>query len=240
MQHTSLASMGADFGDINNDGYPDIFTTDMLPGEDYRLKTTLAFEDITVYRLKQKNGFYHQFFQNTMQLNNRNGGFVDVANATGVAATDWSWGGLMFDANNDGFNDLYVCNGINHDLINQDFLDFSANDIVQKMKETGKKEDLKSIVDKMPTIHVLNKVFENKGDLQFKDVGEEWGFTQPSFSNGAAYGDLDNDGDLDLIVNNVNQSAFVYRNNSTKDNKNHYAAIRLCGTEKTGLPWVQK
>lgn len=232
MQHTSLASMGADFGDINNDGYPDIFTTDMLPGEDYRLKTTLAFEDITVYRLKQKNGFYHQFFQNTMQLNNRNGGFVDVANATGVAATDWSWGGLMFDANNDGFNDLYVCNGINHDLINQDFLDFSANDIVQKMKATGKKEDLKSIVDKMPTIHVLNKVFENKGDLQFKDVGEEWGFTQPSFSNGAAYGDLDNDGDLDLIVNNVNQPAFVYRNNSTKDNKNHYVAVRLSGTEK--------
>ena len=211
MQHTSLASMGADFGDINNDGYPDIFTTDMLPGDDYRLKTTLAFEDINMYRLKQKNGFYHQFFQNTLQLNNKNGKFTDIANCAGVSATDWSWGGLMFDADNDGKTDLYICNGINHDLINQDFLDFYASDIMRKMVTTGKKEDVNVIVDKMPSIHVLNKVYQNNGDLRFTDVGEKWGFTQPSFSNGAAYGDLDNDGDLDIIVNNVNQPAFIYK-----------------------------
>ena len=94
MQHTSLASMGADIGDINNDGYPDIFTTDMLPDDDYRLKTTLNFDDINAYRLKEKNGFYHQFFQNTLQLNKKNGRFADIANYAGVAATDWSWGGL--------------------------------------------------------------------------------------------------------------------------------------------------
>ncbi len=151
---------------------------------------------------------------------------------TGVSATDWSWGGLMFDADNDGLHDLYVCNGIYHDLTNQDFLDFFANDIMKKMIATGKKEDLEVIIDKMPSIHVLNKVYQNKGDLSFKDVGTAWGFTQPSFSNGAAYGDLDNDGDLDLVVNNVNQPAFVYKNNSRELNKNNYIGISLKGTDK--------
>jgi len=232
MQHTSLASMGADFGDINNDGYADIFTTDMLPGDDYRLKTTLSFEDINVYRLKQKNGFYHQFFQNTLQLNNKNGKFADIANYAGVSATDWSWGGLMFDADNDGYSDLYVCNGIYHDLINQDFLDFSASDIMQKMIATGQKENLSVIVDKMPSIHVKNKIYRNNGNLCFTDVGDRWGFAQPSFSNGAAYGDLDNDGDLDIIINNVNQPAFIYRNNSREINHNNYVGISLRGSDK--------
>ncbi|MGZ3854067.1 MAG: CRTAC1 family protein, partial [Flavisolibacter sp.] len=232
MQHTSLASMGADIGDINNDGYPDIFTTDMLPDDDYRLKTTLAFEDINVYRIKQRQGFYHQFFQNTLQLNNKNGMFCDIANYAGVSASDWSWGGLMFDMDNDANLDLYICNGINHDLINQDFLDFSASDIVRKMQETGKKEELNELIRKMPSIHVLNKVYQNQGNLKFKDVGANWGFTQASFSNGAAYGDLDNDGDLDVVVNNVNQPCFVYKNNSREINHNNYISFFIQGSDK--------
>jgi hypothetical protein len=232
MQHTSLASMGADMADINNDGYPDIFTTDMLPYDDYRLKTTFSFETEDVYRLKQKAGFYHQFFQNTLQLNNTNGKFLDIACYAHVNATDWSWGGLLFDMDNDGYNDIYVSNGIAQDLINQDFLDFFANNMAREMQATGKKADLNALLDKIPSHPLLNKVFHNNGDLSFSDSGVAWGFTQPSFSNGAAYADLDGDGDLDLVVNNVNQRAFVYRNRSRERNHRHYVAVFLHGKEK--------
>jgi hypothetical protein len=232
MQHTSLASMGADMADINNDGYPDIFTTDMLPDDDYRLKTTSLFDNIDVYRLKEKSGFYHQYMQNTLQLNDRNGKFMEISNFSGVDASDWSWGGLLFDADNDGFTDIFVCNGINNDLTNQDFIEFFANDVIQKMVMTGQKDDVDGIVNKMPSQKIPNKTFRNNGDLKFTDIGEKWGLGQPSFSNGAAYGDLDNDGDLDLIVNNVNQPAFVYRNNSRELLKNHYIAVQLAGLGK--------
>ncbi len=232
MQHLSLASMGSDMADVNNDGLPDIFATEMLPYDEERLKTTTEFENIDIHQLKQTRGFYEQYSQNTLQINQGNGSFKDVAHYSGVAASDWSWGGLIFDADFDGQQDLYVCNGISHDVIDQDFIDFFADDIIQKMAMTGEKEQVEEVIKKMPSVPIQNLMFKNKGNLRFEDVSMKWGLTDKTFSNGAAYGDLDNDGDLDLVVNNVNQEALVYQNNTTKDSSVAYIGFLLRGGDK--------
>ncbi len=230
MQHLSLSSMGADMADINNDGNPEIFVTEMLPSEEYRLKTTTVFENYNRYDLKLKRDFYHQYMQNTLQLNNGNNTFSEIAHFSGVAASDWSWGALMFDTDNDGLRDIYVCNGIYHDLTDQDFISFFANDVMQKMALSGEKEKLNEIINKMESKPQLNKLFKNNGDLTFEDVGQSVGISDASFSNGAAYGDLDNDGDLDLIVNNLNQPAFVYQNKTSENTEQHFLKVKLKGT----------
>ena len=229
MEHNSIASMGTDMADINNDGYPDIFTTEMLPDDEQRLKTTTSFDNIDIYRLKVASGFYHQFMHNALQLNNKNGKFKEVAHYAGVQASDWSWGEMIFDADNDGYNDIYVSNGIYRDLTNQDFIDFFANNMIQKMVLTGKKEEISSIISKMSSQPIANKMFHNNGDLSFKELAKDWGLAIPSFSNGAAYGDLNNDGALDMVVNNNNMPAFIFKNNSRTVNKNHYLSIQLQG-----------
>jgi hypothetical protein len=227
VRHLSHSSMGADMADVNNDGLNDLFVTEMLPDDDKRLKITTSFESYDVFKYKVKSDFYYQYMQNTLQKNNGRGMFSDVAHYAGVSASDWSWGALLFDADNDGLNDIYVCNGIYHDLTDQDFIDFFADEVVQRMVVTGKKEEVEEVIKKMPSRPIKNKFYLNKGSFSFADAGDSTGVTTASFSNGAAYGDLDNDGDLDLIVNNLNQPAFVYRNNSRELTGNHYIGFKL-------------
>lgn len=231
MQHLSLSSMGADMADLNNDGLPEIFVTDMLPEDDKRLKETGDFERYDLYQLKKSRDFYNQYMQNTLQLNNGDGTFSEIAHFSGVAKTDWSWGALLFDMDNDGYRDIFVSNGIYHDLTNNDFMDFFANDIIQKMSITGKKEDIENVINKMPSTPIPNYALRNSKNLSFENMTEKWGLGHPGFSNGSAYADLDNDGDLDLLVNNFNMPAFVYRNNTEKLQRN-FIKLKLQGEGK--------
>ncbi len=230
--HLCLSAMGIDFADINNDGYNDIFITDMLPDSQERVKSVMEFEGYNIFKLKQSKDFFQQYIHNTLQLNNGNNTFSEIAHFSGVESTDWSWAGLIFDMDNDGNRDIFVTNGINHDLTDLDFVQFFANEIIQKMALTGKKEAIDSIISKMPVTPLPNYAFQNTGDLKFKNSAKEWGLGIPSLSNGCAYGDLDNDGDLDLVVNNVNMESFVYRNNSDKLKDRHYLRVKLKGNKK--------
>ena len=233
MESISGASMGADLADINNDGWPDLFVTEMLPRDNSRLKTVTTFEDWNRYQYNVQNDYYHQFTRNMLQLNSGNNSFHEVGRLAGVEATDWSWGALMFDIDNDGLKDIFVANGIYQDLTNQDFLQFASNEEFIKSVLAKNSVDYKKLMDIIPSNPIANFAFRNLGDLKFSDQASEWGLGTPGFSNGAAYGDFDNDGDLDLVVNNVNMPSFLYRNNLDKLHPDrHYLKLNLTGSGK--------
>jgi len=230
MPYLSYFSMGLDIADINNDGWPDIYTTDMLPADEYRLRTTSSFEGWEPYQAKVKNGFHYQLMRNMLQLNNGNGTFSDIGQMAGVARTDWSWSALLTDFDLDGNKDIYVTNGIAKDVTSQDYVAFLANQQTMLAATKGKKVDFKSLTDAMTSTRLEHYAFHNNGDLTFSDVTASWGLDKPSFGNGAVYADLDGDGAPDLIVNNTNDEAFVYRNNARSlDKDNHYLQVKLDG-----------
>lgn len=230
MGHTSRSSMGNDVSDINNDGLPDVLVLDMLPEDNRRQKLLFASDNYEKFDITVRSGFYYQYMRNMLQLNNGNGTFSEIGQLSGISNTDWSWAPLVADYDNDGWKDIYVTNGYTKDFTNMDFLKY-MNDYVAS-KGRLKREDVLQILSQMPASNVVNYFFKNNGDLTFNNTGKQWGTEIASNSNGAAYADLDNDGDLDLVVNNVNLPAFVFRNESDKKLKNNYLNVKLRGEDK--------
>ncbi len=229
LTYNSHFSMGNDIADFNNDGLQDIITLDMLPEDNERQKLLTAPDNYSKFDLNVRSGFHHQYMRNMLQLNNGDGTFSEIGQLAGVSNTDWSWSALAADYDNDGWKDLYITNGYHRDYANLDFINFMNDFIAEKGRL--KRENVLELIEKMPASDVVNYMFSNN-KLNFLNTTESWGLNQVSNSNGAAYADLDNDGDLDLIVNNVNKQAFIFQNEKNKNSKNNFLNIKLKGSGK--------
>jgi len=224
--HVSLFSMGSDIADINNDANPDIFTLDMLPSTNDRIKLSSGDDNYDKYQILVKSGFHPQTMRNMLQLNNGNGTFSEIGQLMGISNTDWSWSALFADFDGDGWKDLFISNGYEKDYTNMQFLKYTVDERL-KAKQTGAPPDIKEIIGQMPSIDVRNCLFKNNGDMSFTEKTVEWGMGRSFKSNGAAYADLDNDGDLDMVINAMNEKAVIYRNNSAADTAVHFMKVDL-------------
>jgi hypothetical protein len=232
MGHTTKSSMGNDMADFNNDGLLDIMSLDMFPDDVSVLKKSAGEEMMEVYDMKEQLGYYFQLSRNALQLNRGEEFFSEIGAYSGVYATDWSWAPLIFDADNDGFKDLFITNGIPKRPNDLDYLQF-IEDNTSRINSTGADRiSNMTLIDLMPSDTIANYAFKNNRDLTFTNHAETWALNQKSFSNGCVYADLDNDGDLDYIVNNLNENCYIYRNNSEAISTNRFIKIQLSGPER--------
>lgn len=227
MGHTSHFSMGNDIADINNDGLPDIFTLDMLPEDNRRQKLLMSPDNYEKFDFQVEMGFHYQYMRNMLHINNGDHTFSETGQLAGISNTDWSWAALFADYDNDGLKDLYVTNGFPRDYTNLDFMKYMG-DFLQHHQGNIRRQNILDLIHQTPTSRVTNYMFKNNGK-SFGNVAAQWGLDQVSNSNGSAYTDLDNDGDLDLVVNNINQAAFVYQNETNTQKELHYLKIKLEG-----------
>ncbi|TCD00177.1 VCBS repeat-containing protein [Pedobacter psychroterrae] len=229
LEQITLFSMGNDIVDVNNDGLPDIFTLDMLPEDNRRQKLLAGLDNYESFNINLRNGFYYQYMRNMLHINNGNGTFSEVGQLAGISNTDWSWAPLFADYDNDGWKDLFVTNGYMRDFTNMDVIKYNAN-YFKSINGNVEPKHVLDMLDNMPSSDVKNYIYKNNGNLTFSNKGFDWGVNTPSNSNGAVYADLDNDGNLDLIVNNINKAAYIYQNKG--DSLQHYLKVKLVGLNK--------
>ncbi|MEO6037133.1 MAG: VCBS repeat-containing protein, partial [Saprospiraceae bacterium] len=231
-RHTSQSTMGTELSDFDNDGLVDLFAVDMLPTTNYRQKTLQTVNTLARYTSMVQNGYFEPVVRNVLQHNNGNGTFSDLACFGGVYKTDWSWSGLLADLDNDGLKDIHVANGYRRDVSNFDFVQFFSNEVATKSSNElqAKYKDVKGILEQVPSFKVRNFVFQNQGNFQFADKGGDWMTMPGSWSCGSAWADLDADGDLDLIVSNLEDPAFIYKNQTRDQGTGNYLQVKLQGS----------
>jgi hypothetical protein len=236
LKHQSHNGMGTDVADFNNDGLVDIVVLDMLPEDNLRQKSMFPSVKYDRFAMNLQYGYIPQYVRNTLQLNNGNGTFSEIGQLAGIHNTDWSWSALFADYDNDGYKDLFITNGYRKDVTDLDFVTYSRENAMFGTDEIIRQKNVKEL-EKLKGAHVHNYIYKNKGDLTFSDQSTQWGMAEPSYSNGAAYADLDKDGDLDLVINNIDSEASIYRNNTNIYLKNNYLQILLQGDtpNKAGL-----